>query len=82
MFTIIGGDGKEYGPVSAEQVRAWLAGGRANLSTKAKYAGTEDWHTLGDYTEFTGTAAATPAAHRRIRAAGAAGRGRRQGLRR
>ena len=60
MFTIIGGDGKEYGPVSAEQVRAWLAGGRANLSTKAKYAGTEDWHTLGDYTEFTGTAAATP----------------------
>lgn len=60
MFTIIGGDGKEYGPVSAEQVRAWLAGGRANLSTKAKYAGTEDWHTLGDYTEFVGTGA-TPA---------------------
>jgi hypothetical protein len=60
MFTIIGGDGKEYGPVSAEQVRAWLAGGRANLSTKAKYAGTEDWHTLGDYTEFTGTGATTP----------------------
>lgn len=53
MFTIIGGDGKEYGPVSAEQVRAWLASGRANLQTKAKYAGTEEWHTLGDYTEFT-----------------------------
>lgn len=58
MFTIIGGDGKEYGPVSAEQVRSWLASGRANLSTKAKYAGTEDWHTLGEYTEFTTTAVA------------------------
>ena len=61
MFIIIGGDGKEYGPVSAEQVRAWIASGRANLSTKAKYAGTEDWHTLGEYTEFVGggTAAAS-----------------------
>ena len=54
MFIIIGGDGKEYGPVSAEQVRTWLANGRANLQTKAKYAGTEDWHTLGEYTEFVG----------------------------
>jgi hypothetical protein len=54
MFTIIGGDGKEYGPVSAEQVRAWIASGRANVSTKAKYVGTEEWHTLGEYTEFAG----------------------------
>ena len=60
MFTIIGGDGKEYGPVSVEQVRAWIAAGRANLSTKAKYAGTEDWHTLGDYTEFVGTPGTPP----------------------
>lgn len=62
MFIIIGGDGKEYGPVSAEQVRAWIASGRANLSTKAKYAGTEEWHTLGEYTEFvgTGTGSAAP----------------------
>jgi uncharacterized membrane protein len=60
MFTIIGGDGKEYGPVSAEQVRAWIASGRANLQTKAKYAGTEEWHTLGDYTEFAGGGAPPP----------------------
>jgi len=39
---------------------AGLAGGRANLSTKAKYAGSEDWHTLGDYTEFVGGDAASP----------------------
>ncbi|MEO6875475.1 MAG: DUF4339 domain-containing protein [Opitutaceae bacterium] len=54
MFTIIGGDGKEYGPVSAEQVRNWLASGRANLSTRAKTAGSEEWQTLGDFAEFTG----------------------------
>lgn len=62
MFTIIGGDGKEYGPVSAEQVRAWIASGRANLTTKAKYAGTEEWHTLGEYTEFTGAGGVPPVA--------------------
>ena len=62
MFIIIGGDGKEYGPVSAEQVRAWIASGRANLSTKAKYVGTEDWHTLGEYTEFVGGPAAAASA--------------------
>ena len=60
MFIIIGGDGKEYGPVTAEQVRAWIAAGRANLSTKAKYAGTVEWHTLGDYTEFVGDPATPP----------------------
>ena len=52
MFIIIGGDGKEYGPVSAEKIREWIKSGRANLSTKAKYVGTEEWHTLGEYTEF------------------------------
>ena len=53
MFTIIGGDGKEYGPVPADQVRSWLASGRADLTTKAKAAGTEEWRALGDFAEFT-----------------------------
>jgi uncharacterized RDD family membrane protein YckC len=52
MFTIIGGDGKEYGPVTADQIRAWITAGRANLDTKAKPAGTEDWRRLGDFPEF------------------------------
>jgi len=52
MFTIIGGDGKEYGPVPANQIREWLAAGRANLDTKAKIAGSEEFRRLGDYTEF------------------------------
>ena len=60
MFTIIGGDGKEYGPVTTEQVRAWLAGGRANLDTKAKAAGSEEWRRVGDFPEFSGAGVTPP----------------------
>jgi hypothetical protein len=52
MFTIIGGDGKEYGPVTAEQIRGWIAGGRANLDTKAKAVGSDEWRRVGDFPEF------------------------------
>ena len=54
MYTIIGGDGKEYGPVSVEQVRAWLTAGRANLETRAKLLGTGEWKPLGDFPAFGG----------------------------
>jgi hypothetical protein len=60
MFTIIGGANVEYGPVPASQVNAWIAGGRANLQTKAKKFGTDDWKTLGDFPEFSPAAAPTP----------------------
>ena len=53
MFTIIGGDGKEYGPVPAEQVRRWLEAGRADLETQAQRAGEEAWRRLGDFPEFS-----------------------------
>jgi hypothetical protein len=56
MYTIIGGDGKEYGPVSAEQVRAWVAGGRANLKTKIKAPGGDEWKSVADFPELTGEA--------------------------
>lgn len=52
MFIIIGGDGKEYGPVNVEQIRAWIAGGRANLDTRAKALGSDEWRRLGDFAEF------------------------------
>lgn len=52
MFTIIGGDGKEYGPVTAEQIRAWIRAGRANYDTKAKALGTDEWRHVGDFLEF------------------------------
>lgn len=58
MFTIIGGDGKEYGPVPAAKIAEWIAGGRANLQTKARRAGEAEFHMLGEFPEFGGAAAA------------------------
>jgi uncharacterized RDD family membrane protein YckC len=49
MYTIIGGDGKEYGPVTADQVHAWVAAGRANSDTQVKELGTIEWKRLGDH---------------------------------
>ncbi len=60
MFIIIGGDGKEYGPVTTEQVQSWIAGGRANLETQAKRVGEEQWRRLGDFPEFNGAGAPIP----------------------
>jgi len=57
MYTIIGGDGREYGPVTADQVRAWLSGGRANLQTKIKVEGSVEWRSVADFPEITGAAA-------------------------
>lgn len=60
MFMIIGGDGKEYGPVTVEQMKQWLAAGRANLETQAKKAGDEQWRRLGDFEELGAASAAPP----------------------
>lgn len=60
MFTIIGGDGKEYGPATADQIRRWIAAGRANLETKAKALGSDEWRPLADYPEFGATAVVEP----------------------
>lgn len=57
---IIGGDGREYGPATADQVRAWIGAGRANHETKARAAGTEEWRRLGDFPEFGGPEAPPP----------------------
>ncbi len=46
MFTILGADGKEYGPVPADKVQAWIATRRANLQTKARREGETEWKTL------------------------------------
>jgi uncharacterized membrane protein len=62
MYTIIGGDGKEYGPVSADQVQAWIAGGRANLETKVKALGTDEWKRIADIPGLAAAGAAGSAA--------------------
>src|SRR3989442_875968 len=52
MYKIIGADQREYGPVPVEQVRKWIAEGRANAQTKAWSEGSSDWKTLAGFPEF------------------------------
>ena len=62
MFKILGADQKEYGPVSADQIRQWIAQGRANGQTRAQAVGTADWKPLAELPEFADAlrAAASP----------------------
>ncbi|HVM62302.1 MAG TPA: CD225/dispanin family protein [Verrucomicrobiae bacterium] len=52
MYKIIGGDGRQYGPVSADQIRQWMAEGRANALTMAQAEGSTEWKPLGQFPEF------------------------------
>ena len=52
MYKIIGADGKEYGPVSAEQLRQWLNEGRVNQQTRVQVEGSADWQAMGDVPEL------------------------------
>ena len=54
MYKIIGGDGRQYGPISIEQVRQWIAEGRANSQTLAQAEGATEWKPLGTFSEFAG----------------------------
>ena len=52
MYRIIGADGREYGPATADRVREWIAEGRANGQTRAQVEGTAVWKPLVEYLEF------------------------------
>jgi uncharacterized RDD family membrane protein YckC len=60
MFFILGGDGKEYGPVSVAKIQEWIDAGRANLQTKARPANDPNWRPLGDLPEFGGAPVTPP----------------------
>ena len=52
MYKIIGGDHKEYGPVSADEIRRWIAEGRLNTQSWARLETSNDWKSLASYPEF------------------------------
>ena len=58
MFKIIGGDGKEYGPIPADTLRDWLRQGRVNGSTRVLPDGAAEWRELRDLPEFQAELAA------------------------
>jgi hypothetical protein len=52
MYRILGGDGREYGPATGEQLRGWIAQGRANAATQVLAEGATEWKPLGTLPEF------------------------------
>ncbi|HUA65922.1 MAG TPA: DUF4190 domain-containing protein [Alphaproteobacteria bacterium] len=52
MYKILGADGRQYGPVSAEQLRRWIAERRANAYTQILAEGSSEWKPLGSLPEF------------------------------
>jgi Domain of unknown function (DUF4190)/GYF domain 2 len=51
-YKIIGDDGKQYGPVTAEQIRQWVAEGRVESRTAVFVDGAKDWTFVGLLPEF------------------------------
>ena len=60
MYKIIGADGREYGPITADQVREWITEGRASGQTWALAEGAAQWKPLTEYLEFAPALGRTP----------------------
>jgi len=60
MFKMIGGDGQEYGPVTADQLREWVADNRANGQTLIQAEGASDWRPLSTFPELSSGLPETP----------------------
>ena len=66
MYKIIGADQKEYGPISADQMRQWIREGRVSAQTLAQAEGQTDWRPVIAFPEFAdviagGSAGTAPA---------------------
>src|SRR5882757_9069192 len=61
MYIIIGGDQKQYGLISAADVRQWLVEGRLNEQTLMKAESDAEFRPLGTFPEFAAAFAHQPA---------------------
>ena len=52
-YTIIGGDKKEYGPVTGEEIRQWIAEGRLDAFSQARSENDTEWRPLSAFAEFS-----------------------------
>ena len=52
MYKIIGADGKQYGPITREQLRQWITEGRAKDETLIQAEGQNDWRPLISFPEL------------------------------
>jgi hypothetical protein len=51
-YTIIGGDGKEYGPITAEDIRQWITEGRLDGNSRVRSDNDTEWRSLSAFPEF------------------------------
>ena len=70
MYRIIGGDQKEYGPVTADELRRWIAEGRANAQTQVLGEGAAEWKPLAAFPEFADLLNPVPALAPEVAAGG------------
>jgi len=54
IYKIVGVDGRQYGPVTAGQIRQWIAEGRVESRTPVFTNGAADWTFVGLLPEFAG----------------------------
>ena len=59
-YTIIGQDGKKYGPANAEHLRQWIAEGRVESRTPVLVQGAAAWTSAGLLPEFAPLFAGPP----------------------
>ncbi|HYE31494.1 MAG TPA: GYF domain-containing protein [Methylomirabilota bacterium] len=61
MYKIVGADGREYGPVSAEQLTDWIRQGRVSARSLIQF-NDGPWQPLSSYSEFAAVIAETAGA--------------------
>jgi hypothetical protein len=74
MYKVLGGDGREYGPATADEVRQWLTQGRLHYQSLVQNVAESAWRPLHTFPELIPpphTQAASPAVLPRSRPANA-----------
>src|SRR6516225_4501731 len=51
-YFIIGGDGKQYGPISPDELRRWISEKRLSAQSQVQMQGTTEWRLLSEVPEF------------------------------
>jgi hypothetical protein len=54
MYKITGADGREYGPITLEQLIEWVRQGRVSPQTRVQAPGTTDWKPASEIVELQG----------------------------
>ena len=60
MYRIVGVDGRQYGPVGADEIRRWLSENRLNAQTLVQAEGAPGWKPLSAFPELVPAAGTVP----------------------